>query len=94
MSRYKNVVDTQKAHIYTLTGSTGGYWSGILVRVGWLKAPDQFTVHVPTDPRTGSTRLWWDVPPENIYAFALYIGTQAESQTFVPQHFFAVQYLK
>ncbi|MDH4846051.1 TIGR03746 family integrating conjugative element protein, partial [Pseudomonas sp. BN605] len=34
------------------------------------------TIHVPPDLRSGSTRKWWDVPPENIYAFALYIFGQ------------------
>lgn len=33
-------------------------------------------MHVPPDLRSGSTRKWWDVPPENIYAFALYIFGQ------------------
>jgi conjugative transfer region protein (TIGR03750 family) len=43
---------------------------------GWQAAPSDLTIHVPPDLRSGSTRKWWDVPPENIYAFALYIFGQ------------------
>jgi integrating conjugative element protein (TIGR03746 family) len=28
---------------------------------------------VPPDLRSGSTRKWWDVPPESVYAFTFYI---------------------
>jgi integrating conjugative element protein (TIGR03746 family) len=31
---------------------------------------------VPPDLRSGSTRKWWDVPPESVYAFTFYIFQQ------------------
>src|SRR5690606_387180 len=77
MSRFRNRVDAQQAHILSLRVAVGllavlclGLW------FGWQAAPRNLTVHVPPDLRTGSTRLWWDIPPENIYAFALYIFGQ------------------
>jgi integrating conjugative element protein (TIGR03746 family) len=77
MSRFRNKVDAQKAHIISLrmgvialTLVSAGLW------YGWQSAPTSLTVHVPPDLRSGSTRKWWDVPPENIYSFALYIFGQ------------------
>ncbi len=77
MSRFRNKVDAQQAHIFSLRMAvlvlallcTGLFY-------GWQAAPRELTIHVPPDLRTGSTRKWWDVPPENIYAFALYIFGQ------------------
>jgi integrating conjugative element protein (TIGR03746 family) len=31
---------------------------------------------VPPDLRSGSVRKWWDVPPESVYAFTLYVFQQ------------------
>ncbi len=77
MSRFKNKVDAQQAHIFSLRAAVGllavlcaGLW------FGWQTAPRDLTVHVPPDLRAGSMRKWWDVPPENIYGFALYIFGQ------------------
>jgi integrating conjugative element protein (TIGR03746 family) len=77
MSRFKNLVDAQRAHIATLRGALGllallsaGLW------FGWQTAPQQLTIHVPPDLRTGSTRLWWDIAPENVYAVGLYLFQQ------------------
>ncbi|AZF53154.1 putative exported protein [Pseudomonas sp. R4-34-07] len=74
MSRFRNKVDAQQAHILSLRLAivmlallSAGLW------YGWRSAPTDLTVHVPPDLRSGSTRKWWDVPPENVYAFALYI---------------------
>src|SRR3546814_21195475 len=41
----------------------GGSWS----------APRDLTLHVPPVLRSGSTRKWWDVPPESVYAFTFYV---------------------
>ncbi|MFD1260404.1 MULTISPECIES: PFL_4703 family integrating conjugative element protein [Entomomonas] len=77
MSRYKNFADAQKAHILTLRIIVIGLIAICLYfGYGWSKAPEKLTVHVPPDLRAGSTRLWWDIPPENIYSFALYLFTQ------------------
>lgn len=77
MSRFKNAVDTQRAHILTLRGvvailsvTCAALW------YGWQTAPQALTIHVPPDLRTGSVRKWWDVPPQGVYAFGLYIFQQ------------------
>ncbi|MDR0770564.1 MAG: TIGR03746 family integrating conjugative element protein [Burkholderiales bacterium] len=77
MSQFKSLVDAQKAHIKTLRLAllilavfTGAMW------FGWKRSPEYMTVHVPPDLRAGSTRLWWDIPPENVYGFGLYIFGQ------------------
>src|SRR3546814_2236615 len=41
--------------------------------LGWWSAPRDLTIHVPPDLRSGSTRKWWDVPPESVYAFTFYV---------------------
>src|SRR3546814_16002869 len=41
-------------------------------------APKSLTIHVPPDLRSGSTRKWWDVPPESVYAFSFYIWQQVQ----------------
>ncbi|MCQ9186493.1 TIGR03746 family integrating conjugative element protein, partial [Streptomyces sp. IBSBF 2953] len=77
MSRFRNKVDAQQAHIFSLRLTVAilalvcaGLW------YGWRSAPTDLTVHVPPDLRSGSTRKWWDIPSENVYAFALYIFGQ------------------
>ncbi len=40
---------------------------------GWWSAPRDLTIHVPPDLRSGSTRKWWEVPPESVYAFTFYV---------------------
>lgn len=77
MSRFRNKVDAQQAHIFSLRLAVmilallcAGLW------YGWRSAPTDLTVHVPPDLRSGSTRKWWDIPSENVYAFALYIFGQ------------------
>lgn len=77
MSRFRNKVDAQQAHIISLRIALvllGVCCSGLWY--GWQSAPTDLTVHVPPDLRSGSTRKWWDVPPESIYTFALYIFGQ------------------
>jgi len=43
---------------------------------GWWSAPRDLTVHNPPDLRSGSTRKWWEIPPESVYAFGFYIFQQ------------------
>lgn len=77
MSRFKNTVDQQESHIRTLRAGIVGICiiSGAFF-YGWKTAPDSLTVNIPPDTRTGSTRLWWDIPPESVYSFGLYIYQQ------------------
>ncbi|UXJ50134.1 PFL_4703 family integrating conjugative element protein [Pseudomonas citronellolis] len=79
MSRFKNEVLHLQAHIHTLRIGTGALTMLALVMgIGWWSAPRNLTIHVPPDLRSGSTRPWWDAPPENVYAFAFYVWQQLQ----------------
>lgn len=74
---FRKKVDAQQAHILSLRLALGFMTVVCLaLAYGWWNAPKDLTVHVPPDLRTGSTRRWWDVPPESVYSFALYIFQQ------------------
>jgi integrating conjugative element protein (TIGR03746 family) len=77
MSRFKHEIVQLQAHIKTLRIGAGALLLIALVMGGgWWSAPRDLTIHVPPDLRSGSTRPWWDVPPENIYTFAFYVFQQ------------------
>lgn len=74
---YRKKVDAQQAHIVSLRIALGLVFALCLAfAYGWWTAPKDLTVHVPPDLRSGSTRKWWDIPPESVYAFGLYIFQQ------------------
>ena len=74
---YRKKVDAQLAHINSLRMVIGFLIAlGLYMAYGWQSAPRDLTVHVPPDLRSGSTRKWWDIPPESVYAFGLYIFQQ------------------
>ncbi|WP_111748813.1 PFL_4703 family integrating conjugative element protein [Salinisphaera orenii] len=77
MSKFRHGNAARDAHIRTLRliiGAlllvAGGLW------YGWQNAPEQLTVHIPPTLRSGSTRVWWKVPPADVYAFAFYVWQQ------------------
>jgi len=77
MSRFKNEVEHLRAHIKTLRiGAIALLLIALMMGAGWWSAPRHLTIHVPPDLRSGSTRKWWDVPPESVYAFAFYVFQQ------------------
>jgi integrating conjugative element protein (TIGR03746 family) len=77
VSRYKSELVQLQAHVKTLRLATMLLFGLALVMgLGWCSAPRDLTVHVPPDLRTGSTRKWWDVPPESVYAFSTYVWQQ------------------
>lgn len=77
MSRFKNEVRHLLSHVRTLRVVIGVMLLLILLLgAGWLYAPQKLTIHVPPDLRSGSTRLWWDVPPESVYTFGFYVFQQ------------------
>lgn len=79
MSRFKNEVTRLEAHVSTLRfGGAALFIVALLLAAGWWRAPTHLTIHVPPDLRSGSTRKWWEVPPETIYAFGFYIWQQAQ----------------
>lgn len=74
MSRFKNEVVHLQAHVKTLRMALGAMSIGaVLLGLGWWSAPRDLTIHVPPDLRSGSTRKWWEVPPESVYAFTYYV---------------------
>jgi len=77
MSRFKNEVAHLQEHVRTLRlAGAALLFLAMLLAVGWWSAPRDLTIHVPPDLRSGSVRRWWDVPPESVYAFTLYIFQQ------------------
>ncbi len=79
MSRFKNEVLHLQSHIKTLRLGGGALFAlSLVLGAGWWSAPRELTIHVPPDLRSGSTRKWWEVPPENVYAFTFYIWQQLQ----------------
>ena len=79
MSRFRNEVAHLQAHVKTLRLGAGALFVvALLLGFGWWSAPKDLTIHVPPDLRSGSTRKWWDVPPESVYAFTFYIWQQVQ----------------
>ncbi len=77
MSRFKNEVAHLQAHIKTLRLGAGALLLiALIMGGGWWSAPRDLTIHVPPDLRSGSTRPWWEVPPESVYAFTFYAWQQ------------------
>jgi len=77
MSRFKNEVMHLRSHIKTLRiGAVALLLMVLVMGAGWWSAPRNLTIHVPPDLRSGSTRKWWDVPPESVYAFTFYVFQQ------------------
>ena len=77
MSRIKNEVQRLEAHIKTLRlGACALLVLALVMGLGWWNAPRLLTIHVPPDLRSGSTRPWWEVPPESAYTFGFYVWQQ------------------
>ncbi|URG47478.1 TIGR03746 family integrating conjugative element protein [Pectobacterium quasiaquaticum] len=77
MSRFKNEVTHLQAHIKTLRiGASALLLVALVMGAGWWNAPRDLTIHVPPDLRSGSSRAWWEVPPESVYAFTFYVFQQ------------------
>lgn len=76
---FRKRVDAQQAHIFSLRIAVIVLGAvSLSAFYGWHKAPEELTVHVPPDLRSGSTRKWWEIPPENVYAFGFYIFQQMQ----------------
>jgi len=79
MSRFRNEVMHLQAHVKTLRQIVASLLVVVfLLGAGWASAPKNLTIHVPPDLRSGSTRKWWEVPAESVYAFTFYIWQQAQ----------------
>lgn len=79
-SKYLYSLSGRDKHITSLRFVIGGLvFTLLLVIWGWKSSPDKLTIHIPPDLRTGSTRVWSDIDPSNIYSFAFYIFQQLNS---------------
>lgn len=77
MSKYKFALNGRDKHIMSLRIVIVLLFIALLYTIwGWKSAPDKLLVHNPPDLRSGSTRIWWDVDPSNVYSFAFYIFQQ------------------
>lgn len=77
MSRFRNEVAHLQSHIRSLrVGVAASLLVALVMGSGWWSAPRDLTIHVPPDLRSGSTRKWWEVPPESVYAFTFYVFQQ------------------
>lgn len=77
MGKYTNALTGRDKHILSLRFIIILLIIIILIITwGWKSAPKQLTIHIPPDLRTGSTRLWSDIDPSNIYGFAFYVFQQ------------------
>lgn len=80
MSKYLNALTGRDKHIQSLRFVIVILLVIILAMAwGWKSAPKDLTIHIPPDTRTGSTRLWSDIDPSNIYSYAFYIFQQLNS---------------
>ncbi|MGH8302982.1 MAG: PFL_4703 family integrating conjugative element protein [Steroidobacteraceae bacterium] len=74
MSRFRNEVAHLEAHVKSLRLCAAALFGAtLLCGIGWWHSPRDLTIHIPPDLRSGSTAKWWDIPPESVYAFGLYV---------------------
>lgn len=77
MSRFKNEVKHLQSHVKTLRFlGLALFLLALAMGAGWWSVPKGMTIHVPPDLRSGSTRKWWEVPPESVYSFSFYVFQQ------------------
>ncbi|MCK8147056.1 PFL_4703 family integrating conjugative element protein [Citrobacter sedlakii] len=80
MSRFRNAMTARDHHIWSLRLVCIMLFVGLMVTsIGWMRAPDNLTIHNPPDLRSGSTRKWWEIPESTVYSFAFYIFQQLNS---------------
>lgn len=77
MRRYRYEIDNVRAHLRSLRWVIGFQAVVILALwFGWHQSPKSLAVHIPPDLRSGATLAANEVPPANVYAFAVYIFQQ------------------
>lgn len=77
MSRLRNALRNRDGHINTLRSGCVVLVLGCMgLGYGWYSAPQDLTITIPPDLRTGSTQKWWEKPPSAVYAFTTYVWQQ------------------
>lgn len=77
MSRHRHEIDNARAHIMSL-------WAIIMLLsvfmawafIGWSKAPEDLTLHIPPDLSNGATLKVGESPKPNLYTFSFHIWQQ------------------
>ncbi len=77
MSRYRHEIDNARSHILSL-------WAVIMLLsafmawafVGWSKAQQDLTLHIPPDLSNGATLRAGESPKANLYTFSFHIWQQ------------------
>lgn len=77
MQRYRYEIDNVRNHLRSLWVVIGlllavvvGFW------IAFMRLPSTITVHIPPDLRAGAVLELHEVPPANVYAFAVYLFQQ------------------
>lgn len=77
MRRYRYEIDNVRSHLRSLWAIIGVQ---VLIIIGlwtaWIRVPDQLTIHIPPDLRSGAVLALQEVPESNVYTFAFYILQQ------------------
>ena len=74
---FRNALAGRDAHIRSLNFTIAGLLLLCLFMAwSWQQAAQEITIHNPPDLRAGSTRPWWEVPPPNVYDFAVRMFSQ------------------
>lgn len=76
-SPFRNALKNRDAHISSLRFAVGVLGTVcVFIAIGWYNSAQEITVHTPPDLRAGSTRVWWEVPAPNVYAFGVRMFSQ------------------
>lgn len=77
MSKYQSAIHGRDAHILTLRGVIALLVVVILyIGHGWSKSPENLTIDIPPDLRSGISQPADHKHPANVYAFGLYVWQQ------------------
>ena len=77
MSRYRYEIDAVRSHVRSLWIVIVAFaLLAVVLTVGLMRAPENITVHIPPDIRSGAQMELGEIGPANVYAFGFYIFQQ------------------
>lgn len=77
MSRYRYEIDAVRSHVRSLWIVIVAFaLLAVVLTVGLMRAPENITVHIPPDIRSGAQMKLGEIGPANVYAFGFYIFQQ------------------